>query len=142
MPPLGVSFHLLTQDQGLVLPAIVVPFDSNQFMLYPWAMSFFQKLCPTPFPPVRVGGVQSHLKSNFIPAIECLAGTNKTLWSPGPRERCSDPHERLNQICLCLRVSCGGTGQQWPAAGTGAPAAVVLRGAAGGANSPLGGGCH
>ena len=139
MPPLDVSFHLLTQDQGLVLPAIVVPFDSNQFMLYPWAMSFFQKLCPTLFPPVTVGGVQqSHLKSNLIPTRDAWQAQTK----PGPRERCSDPHERLNQICLCLRVSCGGTGQQWPAAGTGALAAAVLRGAAGGGNSPLGGGCH
>ena len=34
MVPLGVSFHLLTEDQGLVLSAILVPFDSNQFMLF------------------------------------------------------------------------------------------------------------
>ena len=48
-------FSFLIEDQGLVevgLPAIVDPFDSNQFMLCPWAMSFFQKLCPDPFPPV------------------------------------------------------------------------------------------
>ena len=38
----------LVCHQGLVL----VPFDSNQFMLCPRAMSFFQKLCPAPFPPV------------------------------------------------------------------------------------------
>ena len=55
MAPLGVSFHLLIEDQGLVLPAILVPFDSNQFMLCPWAMSFFQKLCLAPCPPVTVG---------------------------------------------------------------------------------------
>ena len=30
------------------------PFDSNQFMLCPWAMSFFQKWCPAPFPPVTL----------------------------------------------------------------------------------------
>ena len=56
MAPLGVSFHLLFDDQGLVLSAILVPFDSNrfmQFMLCPWAMSFFQKLCPVPFPPLQ-----------------------------------------------------------------------------------------
>ena len=52
MVPLGVSFHLLIEDQGLVLSAILVPCDSNPFMLCPWAMSFFQKLCPAPFPPV------------------------------------------------------------------------------------------
>ena len=52
MASLGVSFHLLVEDQGLVLSAILVPFDSNPFSLCPWAMSFFQKLCPAPFPPV------------------------------------------------------------------------------------------
>ena len=54
MAPLGVLFHLLVEDRGLVLSAILVPFDSNQFMLCPWAMSFFQKLCPAPFSPVAV----------------------------------------------------------------------------------------
>ena len=48
----GGSFHLLIEDQGLVLSAILVPFDSNQFMLCPWATSFFQKLCSAPLPPV------------------------------------------------------------------------------------------
>ena len=52
LAPLGVSFHLLIEDQGLVLSAILVPFDSNQFMLCPWATSFFQKLCSAPLPPV------------------------------------------------------------------------------------------
>ena len=52
MAPLGVLFHLLTEDQGPVLSAILVPFDSNRFRLCPRAMSFFQKLCPAPFPPV------------------------------------------------------------------------------------------
>ena len=33
MAPLGVSFHLLIQDQGLVLSAILGPLDFNQFML-------------------------------------------------------------------------------------------------------------
>ena len=54
---LGVSFSLLTEDEGLVevdLSAILDPFDSNWFILYPWSMSFFQKLCPVPFPPVLI----------------------------------------------------------------------------------------
>ena len=55
MAPLGVSFHLLIEDQDHVLSAILVPLDSNQLMLCPWAMSFFQKLCPAPFPPVTNG---------------------------------------------------------------------------------------
>ena len=54
MTPLSVSFRLLTEDQGLVLSTNLVPFDSNQFMLCPWAMSFFQKLCPAPFFPIPV----------------------------------------------------------------------------------------
>ena len=41
MAPLGVSFSLLIEDQGLVLSAILIPFDSNWFMLCPWTMSFF-----------------------------------------------------------------------------------------------------
>ena len=55
--PLAVSIHLLFDDQGLVLSAILVPFDSNQFMqfmLCPWAISFFQKLCPARFPPATL----------------------------------------------------------------------------------------
>ena len=54
--PLGMSFSLLIEDQGLVkvgLSAILDPFDSNQFMLCPRAMSFFEKLCPDPFPPFK-----------------------------------------------------------------------------------------
>lgn len=51
MAPLGVLFSLQTEDQNLVefdLSAILDPFDFNRFMLYPWAMSFFQQLCPAP----------------------------------------------------------------------------------------------
>ena len=32
--------------------AVWDPFDFNQFMLCPCPMSFFQKLCPAPFPPI------------------------------------------------------------------------------------------
>ena len=64
MAPLSMSFHLLIEDQGLVLSAILVPFDFNQFMLSPLAMSFFQKLCPAPFPHVAVS--QSHLRCYLL----------------------------------------------------------------------------
>ena len=50
-----MSFSLQIENQGLVeidLSVILDPFDFNWFMLCPWAMSFFQKLCPGPFPPV------------------------------------------------------------------------------------------
>ena len=49
MAPLGVSFHLLIQDQGLVLSAILVPFDSNQFMLS-LGYVIVLKVMPCPFP--------------------------------------------------------------------------------------------
>ena len=54
---LGVLFNLLIEDGGLIkvdLSAILDPFNSNQFMLCPWAMLFFQKLCLAPFPPVTI----------------------------------------------------------------------------------------
>ena len=57
--PVGVSFSLLmsayTEAQGLVqvdLSAILDTFGSNQFMSCPRAISFFQRLCPAPIPPV------------------------------------------------------------------------------------------
>ena len=46
------SLTRLSNFTSLHVKAILDPFDSNLFMLYPWAMSFFQKLCPAPFPPV------------------------------------------------------------------------------------------
>ena len=55
MVPLGVSFSLQIEDQGLAefdLSAILDPFDFNQFMLCPWPVSLFQKSCPAPFCPV------------------------------------------------------------------------------------------
>ena len=55
MEPHGVLFSLLTEDQGLVevdVSSILDPFNSNQFMLCPLAMSFNEKLYLAPFPPV------------------------------------------------------------------------------------------
>ena len=55
MVPLGVSFSLQIENQGLVefdLSVILDPFDFNWFMLCSWAMSFFQNLFPALFPPV------------------------------------------------------------------------------------------
>ena len=36
------------------LSPLLDPFDSSQFILYPRAILFFQKLCPAPFPPVSL----------------------------------------------------------------------------------------
>ena len=57
-----------------------------------------------------VGGAKLRLESNRIQP-ETLRGLKQTLCAPGPR----DPTETETE--LCLSVSCGGTGQQWTAAG-------------------------
>ena len=49
MELLSVSFSLLIEDQGLVevdLSAILDTFDSNQFMLCPWAVCILSKGLP------------------------------------------------------------------------------------------------
>ena len=65
-----------------------------------------------------VGGANSCLKSNPIPTRDAQ-GLKQTLGASGPR----DPTETETE--LCLSVSCGGTGQQWIAAGTGALGAAA-----------------
>ena len=47
-----VLFELSSQGLRQKMAAILDTFDSNQFMLCPWTMSFFQKLYPSPFPSV------------------------------------------------------------------------------------------
>ena len=64
-------------------------------------------------PSKTVGGAKLRLESNRIQP-ETLGGLKHTLCAPGPR----DPTEIEPEQCLC--VSCGGTGQQWPATGAGA----------------------
>ena len=49
MAPLHVPFHLLIKDQGLVLSAILVPFDSNRFMLDHLGYVILSKVVPCPF---------------------------------------------------------------------------------------------
>ena len=50
MAPLGVSFHLLIEDQGIVLSAILVPFDSNGFYVVSLGYVILSKVVPRPFP--------------------------------------------------------------------------------------------
>ena len=50
MASLGVSFHLLIEDQGLVLSAILVPFDSNQFYIVSLGYVILSIVVPSPFP--------------------------------------------------------------------------------------------
>ena len=49
-----------------------------------------------------------------------LRGLKQTLYAPGP----VDPTE--TETKLCVSASCGGTGQQWTAAGAGALGAADL----------------
>ena len=62
LPPLGVSFSLQIGDQGLVEFDLSswTPLDINRFMLCPCAMSFFQTLCPAPFPSVSCSFPEPH----------------------------------------------------------------------------------
>ena len=63
-------------------------------------------------PSKTVGGMKLSLESNPIPT-RTLGELTQTLCISGP----GDPTETEPE--LCLSVSCGGTGQQWPAAGAG-----------------------
>ena len=49
-----------------------------------------------------------------------LRRLKQTLCAPGPR----DPTETVTE--LCLSISCGGMGQQWTVAGTGALGAADM----------------
>ena len=62
-----------------------------------------------------VGRAELHLESNPIPARDVWKAQIKPHVQEDP-----DTPQRLSQTCLCgLSVSCGGTGQQCPAVGTG-----------------------
>ena len=67
----------------------------------------------------RKGEIAFRIKSHT--RQRCSEGSNKTLCTPGSR----DPTE--TEPDLPLSVSCRGTGEQWPASGTGALAAADLR---------------
>ena len=63
-----MSFSLQIEDQGLIkvlLSLFLDLFDSYLFMLCPWAMSFFQKLCPA-FPSCYTSGDPSSLWGPFF----------------------------------------------------------------------------
>lgn len=66
MAPLGVSCSLLREDQGLEVhsSALLDPFDSNWFMLCPGAMTFSQKLCSAPCPPVTSSAAALRILQN------------------------------------------------------------------------------
>ena len=64
------------------------------------------------------GRIHIYNQTSFLP--EMLRGLKQTLCAPGP----IDPTETETE--LFLDVSCGGSGQQWTAAGAGALGAADL----------------
>ena len=75
-------------------------------------------------PNKMAGEVKSRLQSNPKPTRHS-EGSNKTLSARGPR----DPTRDWGRSAFeCLSVSCGCTGQLWPAMGTGALATADLGG--------------
>ena len=70
-------------------------------------------------PSKMVGEVKSHLESNSIPARDAQRAQIYLVCT-----RTQTPTETEPE--LCLSVSCGGTCQQWTAAGEGALGAVDL----------------
>ena len=64
-----------------------------------------------------VGGVNSHLESNPIPAGDFKRAQTNLVRPRDPTETETEP---------CLSVACGGKSQQWPATGTGALGAAGL----------------
>ena len=73
---LGVSFSLVLRSRfSWIWLVILDPSDFNQFMLCPWAMSFFQKLCSAPFPPVSCSSPEP------LPVPQCCL-YNLLEWQP------------------------------------------------------------
>ena len=77
-----MSFSLQFGDQGLVELVILDPFDFNQLMLCPWAMSFFQKLCPAPFLPVSCSFTEPSLGPQCC-LYHLLKGEPENSWLLG-----------------------------------------------------------
>ena len=70
-------------------------------------------------PSKMVGRAKSYLESNSIPARDAQRA-QKTLCTLEPRDLTETEPE------LCLNVSCGSMGQQWPDTGAGALGAIGL----------------
>ena len=58
------------------------PFTFNWFMLCPWAMSFFQKLCPAPFPPVSCSSSEPNPGPQYC-LYYLLEGQPENSWTLG-----------------------------------------------------------
>ena len=83
------------------LSVILDTFDSNLFMLCPWAMSFFQTLCPAPFPPVTVSPTDIFCK-------------RKNVSSPASTQGLHGGFGSVSLYCLCLQRSLVCPCHSWP----------------------------
>ena len=89
-----------------------------------------------------VGEAKSRLESDPRPARDAQRAQTKPCAHPDPEKGAvTSARDGVRPAFECLSVSSGGTGQQWPAMGTGALAEADLGGAACGIN-PLGGVHH
>ena len=83
------------------LSAILDPFGSDQFMSCPRAVSFFQRLCPAPFPPVSgVGQGCLPEESSSKPRAERFLG----VW---PREEQCEASRVRKSLNFCKQNETG-----------------------------------
>ena len=78
-----------------------------------WAPTDLRTSSASAIHTVQEGGRRGEVSFKIKPHAHqrCSEGSHKTLCAPGPR----DPTETESEVCVS--VSCGGMGQQWPAAG-------------------------
>ena len=91
-----------------MLSAVLVPFDSNRFMLRPWAMSFFHKLCPAPLPTVTQvqrgdsgAGLSLFISlghHNKVPRLGSLSEVTQSCPTLCDPTNCSPPGSSLHGI--------------------------------------------
>ena len=113
--PLGVSFILQIEEQGLVEFDLSswTPLDINRFMLCPCAMSFFQKLSPAPFLPVLCSSPEP------CPGPQCclyniLEGQPENSWPLGEKYYIiSNPSQYLGLIFHVSYNQCHNSISQW-----------------------------
>ena len=101
----GVLLWAYTEHQGpaeVNSSAILGPFDSSQFMLCPWPKSFFQKLCPAPFPPVMFTSCCSVTQSSLTPwTAACQAFLSFTVSLSLLKLMSIESVMPSNQLILC-----------------------------------------
>ena len=97
MAHLGVSFHLLIEDQGLILSEILVPFDFHRFMFRaPWWFRPVKHLPAMWETPVRSLGGEDPLEKEMTIYSNTLAW--KISWKEEPDRLQSMVSQRVRHI--------------------------------------------